>query len=134
MSEQSDQPGNEFSLEEAMSVVVYVDDFQAAADYYTRILGLKVYGEIGENSCFLYLGDNPNGIYLEGGYSRPALDERSARLSFMLSVDSVLRLYERLKAESVRCVQDAPKQMGKNAYWLQFYDPAGNILEVVGKG
>ena len=123
---------SDFSVEETMSVVVYVDDIHSAIDFYSRILGLKPYGEPEGNSCFFTVGDNPNGLYLEGGYMRRDLDERSARLSFMLSVNSALNLFERLKAESVRLVHESPKQMGKNAYWFQFYDPAGNILEAVG--
>src|SRR3954465_11310872 len=110
MTEQSNLTPDNFSIEEAMSVVVYVDDFKKAADFYTRILGLRPYGEIGENSCFFNLGDNPNGLYLEGGYTRQSMDEKSARLAFMLSVDSALGLFRKLKSESIRFVHEAPRQ------------------------
>lgn len=132
MSEQTSPVSDGVSIEEVMSVVVYVDDFGAAIDFYTRILGLKPYGEPASNACFLHIGDNPNGLYLEGGYTREASTDRSSRVSFMLSVDSVIKLFDKLKAESVRCVHETPKQMSATAYWLQFYDPAGNIIEAVG--
>jgi catechol 2,3-dioxygenase-like lactoylglutathione lyase family enzyme len=132
MTEQSDQPLQKFSVEEAMSITVYVDHFGIAHDFYTRVLGLKVSGELDNASCFLYLGDNPHGIYLEGGHTRQRVDEGSSRVSCMLSVDSALNLYKKLISESARVVQDEPKQMGENAFWFQFYDPAGNLLEAVG--
>lgn len=115
-----------------MSIVIYVDNFQTALDYYTCVLGLKLYGAPGENTCFLYLGDDPNGIYLEGRYAKQVTEEKSTRLSFMLNVHSVMELYEKLKSESVPLVHKSPKKIGENSYWFQFYDPAGNMLEAVG--
>lgn len=127
-------------------VVVYADDFHATLDFYTRVLGLTVYTQVNERSCFLYVGDNPNGLYLEGGYSRQPIDEHAARLSFMLMVPSALTLHAHLEAEAAAShtkaaakascakllVHDAPVELGENAYWFQVIDPSGNIVEICG--
>jgi hypothetical protein len=50
----------------------------------------------------------------------------------MLGVDSVGSLLKQFKAEGVKTFQDEPVEMQPGTFWLQLFDPAGNILEVLG--
>jgi predicted enzyme related to lactoylglutathione lyase len=119
------------AIKDIMSVCIYVDDFKIAYDFYSHVLGLEKSQDAGEDACFFLLNDNPMAIYLEGGYNRSDPSDRSAGVSFMMTVDSALDTYDELKEFGVRFVHEKPQMLGEGNYWFRFYDPAGNILEVV---
>jgi len=121
-------------VRDIMSVCIYVDDYAKAYDFYAHVLGLEKSQDAGANACFFLLNDNPTAIYLEGGYSRKEQNPGANGLSFMLKVDSAYRTYEALKQAGVRCVHDKPQDLGGGNYWFRFYDPAGNIVEIVSSG
>lgn len=110
----------------------YVDDFAAAYEFYTGVLGLKKLYDLGERACCFSLGDGEQGLYLEGGCTVSAVTPKSVRASFLLRVNSASALHRRLSIAGTRCVQTAPMGMGGEDYWFQFYDPSGNLLEALG--
>src|SRR2546421_92969 len=118
-------------IKDILGVCIYVDDFQRAYDFYTGVLGIEKSRDGFENSCFLRIADNPNAIYLEGGHERITLTPDSNTLSFMLMVKSAHEMYDLLKENDVRFIQDEPEEIGSGNYWFRFYDPAGNIVEIV---
>ena len=86
---------------------------------------------MGSAACFFKLPDN-TGLYLQGKNKAASYSEDTMRAAFVLSVESAGATCERLKAAGVRFIQNEPRHMGGEQYWFQFYDPAGNILEVLG--
>jgi catechol 2,3-dioxygenase-like lactoylglutathione lyase family enzyme len=112
-------------------VSVYVDDFESARHFYTDVLGLEKQYEMTADSCFFRLGEEL-GLYLEGKNHGYDIRRDSIRSSFTLAVPSAQAMYRKLKSAGVRMVHDAPMDMGQGDFWFQFYDPAGNILEVLG--
>jgi predicted enzyme related to lactoylglutathione lyase len=110
---------------------VYVDDFEKAYEFYSGVLGLEKEYDMGSAACFFKLPDN-TGLYLQGKNKTASYGEDTMRAGFVFSVESAGTTLERLKAAGVRFVQNEPRHMGGEQYWLQFYDPAGNILEVLG--
>ena len=112
-------------------VAVYVDDFETNFVFYNKVLGLEKNYEMGVNACFFNIGQNFT-LYLEGGNRRIELDKKTMRTSFVLQVESASALFEKLKKAGINLIQDAPLEMGKGEFWFQFYDPAGNILEILG--
>ena len=114
-----------------MSVCIYVDDFKVAVDFYSHVLGLEKSEDCGDNACFFLLSENPQAIYLEGGCRRVEHSPDSTGISFMLVVDDAVEAYEELKEMGVTFIHDKPQEMGEGNYWFRFYDPAGNILEIV---
>ena len=112
-------------------VAVYVDDFEENFNFYHKILGLEKAYDMGGNSCFFHIGKNFS-LYLEGGNTRIELDKKTMRSSFVLQVESASAMYEKLKKAQVKMIQDSPLEMGEGEFWFQFYDPAGNILEILG--
>ncbi len=118
-------------IKDVMSVCIYVDDFSKAFDFYAHVLGLEKSQDAGENACFFRLNDNPMAIYLEGGHEKKTQDPKATGLAFMMVVEDAKGAYQSLKEEAVHFVHDAPQDMGEGNYWFRFYDPAGNILEIV---
>lgn len=112
-------------------VAVYVDDYQVAFKFYHEVLGLEKSFDMGDQACFFKLGRDW-GLYLEGGNKRVEFDTKTVRPAFILAVESAGAMYEKLKAAGVKLVQDAPVDMGQNDFWFQFFDPTGNILEILG--
>ena len=109
---------------------IYVDDFGKAMDFYKGLLGLK--GEPGENSCFFPLSPQ-QAIYIEGKYNQVPSDERSVRTAITFEVQSIGEMLNKLKVAGVKTVQEVPVQMSEKLYWLQCFDPAGNIVEFLGE-
>ncbi len=110
---------------------VYVDDFQRASEFYAGVLGLEKEYDMGSAACFFKLPDN-TGLYLQGKNKTASYGEDTMRAGFVLSVESAAATHERLKSAGVRFIHKEPRHMGGEQYWFQFYDPAGNILEVLG--
>jgi predicted enzyme related to lactoylglutathione lyase len=112
-------------------VSVYVDDFQVAFAFYSELLGLEQQYDMGENACFFRLGQD-SGLYVEGGNSRTEVRRDTARATFTFGVASAGAMFEKLKSAGVKIAQNQPMDMGQGDFWFQFYDPSGNILEVLG--
>jgi predicted enzyme related to lactoylglutathione lyase len=108
---------------------IYVDDFGKAMEFYKGLLGLK--GEPGENSCFFPLSPE-QAIYVEGKYNPVSSDERSVRSAITFEVESVGEMLNKLNAAGVKVIQEVPVQMSEKLYWLQCFDPAGNVVEFLG--
>jgi len=113
-------------------VACYVDDFQKGYEFYHDLLGLEKQYEMGDNACYFKLGES-SGLYLEGGNQPAGAGVKSVRASFVLGVGSVRALFEKLRAAGVPIVQADPMSMGNDQYWFQFSDPAGNVLEALGR-
>ena len=112
---------------------VYVDDYKKACDFYRNTLGLKKkFDWKNGKECFFRIGEKDWGLYLQAGNKKRKVDSKTTRTSFVLSVKSAFKMHKKLKKSRVKLVQQAPLQMGEGDYWFQFYDPAGNILEVLG--
>lgn len=118
-------------IRDILGVTIYVDDFDSAYDFYAHTLGLERSQESGPNACFFRMAENPTAVYLEGGHTAREQSPDANGLSFMLMVDSAPEAFDSLKAAGVRMVDAAPQEMGEGNYWFRFYDPAGNIVEMV---
>ena len=110
--------------------LIYVDEFESNKNFYEKYLGFKqtqefkpgeVFGKMGEVDC-----------WMGSGYKRIQADENSTRASVMLGVDSVSSLFNNLKEGNEKIIQDQPIEMKEGVYWLQFQDPSGNTVEVLG--
>jgi predicted enzyme related to lactoylglutathione lyase len=112
-------------------ISVYVDDFEAGYKFYSEVLGLEKEYDMGKLACFFKLGAD-SGLYLQGGNKKITIDDKTMRTAFTLNIPSAHAMFEKLKAAGVKFVQNAPMDMGQGSFWFQFYDPAGNILEVLG--
>ncbi len=112
-------------------VAVYVDHFETNFEFYNKVLGLEKAYEMGGNACFFHLGKN-FGLYLEGGNKKNEIDRKTMRSTFVMQVESATATFEKLNKAGVKLVQDAPVDMGEGEFWFQFYDPSGNILEILG--
>jgi predicted enzyme related to lactoylglutathione lyase len=110
---------------------VYVDDCEAAYRFYGEVLGLKKQYDMGTQACFFNLPDD-TGLYLQGGNRMPEYSKDTGRAAVVLNVESARASHERLREAGVRFIHDEPMHMGGDNYWFQFYDPAGNILEMLG--
>jgi predicted enzyme related to lactoylglutathione lyase len=112
-------------------VLVYVDDFETSYKFYNEVLGLEKEYDMGKLACFFKLGAD-SGLYLQGGNKKNTIDDKTMRTAFTLNVPSASAMFEKLKAAGVKFVQKEPMDMGQENFWFQFYDPSGNILEILG--
>ena len=71
------------------------------------------------------------GMWIGDGYKKIDVNKDSTRATAMFKVDSVGNLFKTLKEGGENIIQDAPVEMMPGTFWLQFTDPAGNIIEVL---
>ena len=109
---------------------IYVDELAPSLKFYETYLGFKKDKEFRPGELFGMLGEVP--CWLGSGYKKSDMTDRSTRATVMFGVDSVGELFGKLKAGGQRLIQDAPVEMKDGVFWLQFADPAGNIVEVLG--
>jgi predicted enzyme related to lactoylglutathione lyase len=109
--------------------LIYVDKLEECQAFYEKYLGFEKTDDFGTDEIYGRMGDIE--VWMGGNYRRDKTDELSTRASVMLGVESVGKLFASLKADGVRIIQEEPKDMGP-AFWVQFEDPAGNIVEVLG--
>ena len=113
----------------------YVDDWDAGREFYEQVLGLAVGFEAMPGQVLFYaFGEDPFGIMLckVAGAASGKVGVGTAHAAFVLSVASAGALHAKLTAAGVEIPQDAPIEMGEGDHWFQFFDPAGNLLEVLG--
>jgi predicted enzyme related to lactoylglutathione lyase len=128
---------NEIHLSQPVKVLgifsqaIYVDDFEKSKTFYSELFGLAITSAEGSCGCFLGVGENPQAIYLEGGHPQKQTDAAGSNVSFMMRVADARTAFNDLKGSGVRVVQPEPVHMGGGAYWFQFFDPSGNLLEMV---
>jgi predicted enzyme related to lactoylglutathione lyase len=113
-------------------VTVYVDDFTKALEFYQDILALEKTHQADVDACFFSIGANEYGLFLAGGARAKTTKAEDAHASFVLLVESASALFQRLRMNGVKTVQDEPMDRGEGDFWFQFYDPANNLLEVLG--
>lgn len=112
-------------------VSIYTDDFEKSYKFYSEFLGLKKQFDMGELACFFEVPET-TGLYLQGGNKRVEYDDEMMRAAFVFSVESASAMWKKIEAEGLRFVQDEPMDMGAGDFFFQFYDPTGNILEILG--
>ncbi len=112
-------------------ISVYTDDFKKTFKFYSEVLGLKKQFDMGDMACFFAVPDD-TGLYLQGGNTHVEFTPETMRTAFVLSVPSASAMWKKLEAEGIKFIHEEPIDMGAGDFWFQFYDPAGNILEILG--
>ena len=115
-------------MEPRVAVIsLWAEDVPAAAHFYQDVIGLDLLHHPGGRPHFMV-----NGIYLTILKGRPAPAQEAVPARFPLvafAVDDLQASLERLKAHQVALPwgieQDASSR------WVMFYDPAGNLIELV---
>lgn len=119
-------------------ISIYASDYEVTRNFYTDILGLSDWNPMGDNACYIRFGvmadGNPYGMYIIGGRN-PAREYHAmdSRATFALEVESAGKMFVKLQEAGVRLLQDEPMHMGSNWFWFQFLDPAGNVIEILGR-
>jgi catechol 2,3-dioxygenase-like lactoylglutathione lyase family enzyme len=124
----------QFQLRKIGHVVLNVTDLDAAACFYTEVLGLRVTdrypdGMVPGGMVFLCVGTDHHGVALVGG-ARKA--ERSSLNHFAFevgSLDEVFRARAWLRARGVPLHFEGRRRAGCQVA-IEFQDPDGNNLEI----
>lgn len=118
------------NVKELRFALIYVDKLEACKPFYEKYLGFEqlqefrqgeIWGKCG--GAFFWMGE---------GYERADATQLATRASVMIGVKSVGLLFKALKEGGERVIHESPVDMGKGSFWLQFVDPAGNVIEVLG--
>ena len=123
-------PDSATTVEGLAFALIYVDKLAPAKAFYEKHLGFEQTQEFRPGEIYGTIGKTE--MRLGEGYDRADATAKSTRATVMFRVASTGKLFESLKADGVKTVQDEPVEMQPGTFWLQFQDPAGNIVEVLG--
>lgn len=114
-----------------MFVLVYADKLEPVKEFYEKYLGFEQTAEFRPGEIYGKLGATE--MWIGSGYERSKGIDKSIRINVMVNVDSVGSLFDALKKDGQKLIQDEPIEMQPGTFWLQFEDLAGNIVEVLGQ-
>lgn len=121
-------------ISRVLETCLYVDDVDAAQDFYTRVLGLTLYSRAGERHAFFRCGDamfllfNPEGTETPNGMVPPHGARGAGHVAFAIAADETAEWRERLESQGVAIEAEVTWPGGGQS--LYFRDPAGNSLEL----
>ncbi|HEX9746509.1 MAG TPA: VOC family protein [bacterium] len=115
-----------------LETCIYVDDLDAAKDFYSEVLGMEFYSRAGNRHVFMVCGNrmflifNPEETSGEGdvpshGATGPG------HVAFDVPSDELEQWIEHLNKNGVEIEADVKFGAGRSIY---FRDPAGNSLEI----
>lgn len=110
---------------------VYTSDFSDAFKFYHDVLGLDEVSPMGDNACYISIGEG-QGLYIEGGHDPLRGGAKASRTTFTFKVESASAMAAKLKKNAIKLIQAEPMNMGNDMYWFQCYDPTGNVVEFLG--
>ena len=111
-------------------VLVYADELEPAKIFYSKYLGFEQTDEFSPGE--IYGKSGAVEMWIGSGYESNKTNEKSVRATVMLGVESVGKLFDALKKDGHEVVQNEPAEMYPGTFWLQFKDPSGNVVEVLG--
>lgn len=121
-------------ISRVLETSLYVDDVDAAQDFYTRVLGLELYSRAGDRHVFFQCGDvmfllfNPEGTEKPGGMVPPHGARGAGHVAFAIAADEIAAWRERLESQGVAIEAEVTWPNGGQS--LYFRDPAGNSIEL----
>lgn len=117
-----------------LETCLYVDDVEAAQEFYTRVLGLELDARVGDRHVFFRCGEamfllfNPARTTQAGGMVPPHGATGAGHVAFAITAQDVAPWRERLQAEGVAIEAEVTWPSGGQS--LYFRDPAGNSIEL----
>lgn len=93
--------------------VSYVDDYEKALAFYTRVLGLEQALVLAKDQCFLRVGNAELGLLLAGGHKRREKNGAEwTQASYVLRAASATAMMARLREAGTKILQDEPIKTG----------------------
>lgn len=117
------------------TVLIWSADFRKLADWYQRILQLKVVEELSHPQDTGVLFSFPGGdawLWIGQHSLVQAQNPDPHRHMFNVNVDSVSQAYEYLLAHDVKVLAPPFKAPTFDKYFTTFYDLDGNLVQLIG--
>lgn len=126
-------------LETVVETCVYGTDLAAMEAFYSRVLGLPVFGRMADRHVFfragpasMFLVFNPSTTIQPGGEFPPHGAEGSGHIAFGIPTESLDEWRTHLAASDVEIEKEYTWPRGGRS--LYFRDPAGNLVELITPG
>jgi len=126
---------SELQVGPVLETCLYVDDLDAAEDFYSRVLGLKVVSREGDRHVFFRCGEamflifNPDKT-IDPANDVPAHGARGpGHVAFRVSIPEMQRWKAHLELQGIQIEQGMEWPGGGQS--LYFRDPSGNSVELV---
>jgi catechol 2,3-dioxygenase-like lactoylglutathione lyase family enzyme len=126
-------------LDRILETALYVDDLDAAEDFYVRVLGLVVYGKVPGRHLFFKLPGQMLLLFNAAATSQPLRADAklpvpphgargAGHVCFAASAEAIVAWRGRLEVHGVTIESDFYWPSGGRS--IYFRDPAGNSLEI----
>ncbi len=126
------------NIEAVVETAIYVDDLDAAEDFYHRILGLRIMGKEPGRHVFFQVGDA--GVLLafladatlKGDHLPPHGARGPSHFALGIAAETLDAWRDRLRAHGIAIEKEVTWPRGGKS--LYFRDPAGNSVELLAPG
>ncbi len=124
-------------VNQILETCLYVDDLDAAGDFYTRVLGLKVYSRSENRHLFFRCGNQMLLLFNPKETSKtsqaPAHGATGpGHVAFQIDASEISAWRNHLKQNDVEIESEV--DWPKGGYSIYFRDPAGNCMELASVG
>lgn len=110
--------------------LIYTDKLAPTQAFYEKYFGFEKTDDFSDTEIYGTAGEIE--MWIGSEYKPTKMTEKSTRGTSMFGVESALDLFKAFKKDGVKTVHKKPVEMQPGAFWFQFYDPAGNIIDVLG--
>lgn len=117
------------------TILIWSADFRSLADWYQQTLDLKVVEELDHpQDTGVLFAFSAGGTWLWIGQHSEVVGKNPDphRHMFNINVDSVGEAYQHLKAKGVVFLAKPFKAPTFDKYFATFYDPDGNLIQLIG--
>ncbi|MCH8127682.1 VOC family protein [candidate division KSB1 bacterium] len=125
-------------VNQILETCLYVDDLDAAKDFYTVVLGLKVYSRSENRHLFFRCGNQMLLLFNPGETSKKITEvpvhgaNGPGHVAFQIKASEISAWRDHLKQNDVEIESEI--DWPKGGYSIYFRDPAGNSLELASVG
>jgi catechol 2,3-dioxygenase-like lactoylglutathione lyase family enzyme len=118
------------------TLLIWSEDFRKLADWYQQIFNLNVVEELDHPQDTGVLFEFPEGdtwLWIGQHSEIKGKNPDPYRHMFNINVESVKEAYDYLLGNQVEFLAPPFKAPTMNKYFATFYDPDGNVVQLIGK-
>lgn len=112
-------------------IALFVDNFDATVDFYTRLLGMAVEWQPDQDNVYLCSGCDNLALHRYRGERRPPATQRLDHIGFVLASAEDVDSWHQFLLDNNIAIKAAPRTHRDGARSFYCLDPDGNLVQMI---